>query len=197
MAKHSISAYSCVIDFVGNTPEPVLIAKYIEDAKADLKKNGFKGDQYYVAAHSLGTVFTQNYTIKHASDFKGQMMMGGSLIRSMYVNNNNTGETEMINNVPTLVLAGSRDGLYRISRNAETYYHLVHNINKKQAKNYDVQLLDGYNHASFFDAKYNSGFVKSHDLVSEVPQKVAIVEIAKRMAAFVAKQENVKEIADI
>lgn len=123
--------------------------------------------------------------------------MGGSLQRNKYYNDNSTGNSVMTMNIPTLVLAGSRDGLYRISRNAESYFHMVANIEKKQANDYDVIVLKGVNHGRFCDAKYNSDFVKSHDLVSTVDQQTAINMIAERMAAFVAKIEGVNELSSI
>jgi len=60
-----------------------------------------------------------------------------------------------------MVLAGTRDGLYRISRNAESYFHLVSNIDPKQANDYDVVVLKGVNHGLYCDAKYITAFVKS------------------------------------
>jgi len=53
--------------------------------------------------------------------------MGGGITRGNYVNNNSTGLTE-IDMIPTLSIHGTKDGLYRISRSAEGFYHQVENI---------------------------------------------------------------------
>lgn len=54
--------------------------------------------------------------------------MGGGLTREKYVNNNSTGLTEILDMIPTMSISGTKDGLYRISRGAEGYYHQVANI---------------------------------------------------------------------
>jgi expansin (peptidoglycan-binding protein) len=95
--------------------------------------------------------------------------MGGSLGRQMRHNDNSTGKTIMEHKVPTLTLAGTKDGLYRISRNSESYWHHVQNVDRKYAGKFPVVVLEGHNHASFFDSKYNNAFVKANDLQSNVP----------------------------
>lgn len=84
----------------------------------------------------------------------------------------------MINKVPTLVLAGSRDGHFRISRNAESYYHMVHNIDKKQANDYECYVLDGLNHADFMSRDFVSQMIKDQDIVSGVSQTSARTMVA-------------------
>lgn len=112
-----------ITDFVFDTPEPVLIEKYVQSALQGIHDAGFTGDEQYIAAHSLGTVMVQDYLLKSPKLFKGQVMMGGSLMRNKRSNDNSTGLTFFDYPVPTLVLAGNKDGLYRITRNAESYWH--------------------------------------------------------------------------
>lgn len=69
--KNGIKAYVGIPDFFFDVPNPLQIDSHIDQIKKDMKAAGFKGDKFYLAAHSLGTVVSQMYTIKHASDFKG------------------------------------------------------------------------------------------------------------------------------
>lgn len=95
--------------------------------------------------------------------------MGGSLLRSMRHNDNSTGLTIIDHPVPTLTIAGTKDGLYRISRNAESYYHHVQN--NKNPGNHPVIVLPGLNHASFMDKKYSTSIVKDNDLFNDVDEQ--------------------------
>lgn len=106
--------------------------------KKKLKDAGYSGSDYYLAAHSLGTVVTQLYSVHHASEYKGQILMGGSILKSEREEDQSTGQTILKNKIPTLVLGAERDGLYRITREAEAYYHHVVNINPSQAGKYPV-----------------------------------------------------------
>jgi len=54
--------------------------------------------------------------------------MAGNLLRDHRSNNNETGHTEMNYDVPTLSITGTRDGLFRVTRAVEGYYHQVLNI---------------------------------------------------------------------
>jgi hypothetical protein len=54
--------------------------------------------------------------------------MAGNLLRDHRSNNNETGLTEIIYDVPTLSIMGTRDGLFRVTRAVEGYFHQVLNI---------------------------------------------------------------------
>merc|ERR1719272_2127607 len=45
-------------EFAFDVPEPVLIGHYVTETKEELEKHGFKGDNLFMAAHSLGGVMT-------------------------------------------------------------------------------------------------------------------------------------------
>jgi hypothetical protein len=100
-----------------------------------LASNGFiKGDQY-LAAHSLGTVMAQMYIQSNheTAGFKAQFLMGGGIMRQHRTNNNDTGLTSFDNFIPTMTIVGTKDGLYRITRGAEGYWHGVQNIIPSQS----------------------------------------------------------------
>lgn len=48
--------------------------------------------------------------------------MGGGVTRGNRLNDDSTGHTE-INAVPTMTISGTKDGLYRISRAGEGFFH--------------------------------------------------------------------------
>jgi hypothetical protein len=72
--------------------------------------------------------------------------MGGSLKRDKRHNDNSTGETVVDHQVPTMTLSGTKDGLFRITRGAESYFHLVQNIQPSQNGKNPVVLMDGLCH---------------------------------------------------
>ena len=88
-----------------------------------MRDGGFGGDQIFATGHSIGSLILSDYTKSHPDTFKGLMLMGGSLNRKFRTNDQP--ETKWDFPVPVQTLAGSKDGMYRISRNAESYYHQV------------------------------------------------------------------------
>lgn len=80
-----------------------------------------------MAGHSLGGVFAQQYATKNADTIQGLMLMGSVLERGNHKINDD-GTTHFNFNVPTLTMGGSKDGLMRITRVAESWYHQVENI---------------------------------------------------------------------
>lgn len=87
-----------------------------------MKDFGFEGDEVFLAGHSLGGVFAQDYAYKHADDYSGVMLMGAGIQRK-YRELNDEGLTHWTVDVPTLTISGTKDGLYRITRVAEGWWH--------------------------------------------------------------------------
>lgn len=84
---------------------------------------------------------------------------------------------------PTLTLGGTKDGLMRITRVAESQWHQVNNINDQQANMYPVVALSGVSHAQFGDAPVPS-FVINNDLTPDIEYETAHKQIGENMAAF-------------
>jgi pimeloyl-ACP methyl ester carboxylesterase len=165
-AANGIKAWVDIPSFVFETPEPLEMSSAINSAKSALSDAGFKGS-YFVASHSLGTVQIQSYLEKNPDAFEASIMMGGGLTREKYVNNNSTGLTE-INHTPSLSIHGTKDGLYRISRSAEAYYHQVENIDPKLKNLHPVVTIEGGSHGTFMDETMLSSFVFANDLMPEI-----------------------------
>ena len=109
-------------EFILDTPEPILIDHYVTKAITKLQEAGFTGDNIMLAGHSLGGVMAQKYAAKNAATIKGQILMGSVLLRD-YHEINDDGTTKWNYDVPTLTLSGTKDGLLRITRVAEAYWH--------------------------------------------------------------------------
>jgi pimeloyl-ACP methyl ester carboxylesterase len=60
-----------VPEFVFDAPEPILIDHYVEDTIKELKERGFTGDDIFLASHSLGGVFSQQFAKSHSDLVKG------------------------------------------------------------------------------------------------------------------------------
>ena len=88
----------------------------------DLKDNGFEGDTVILAGHSLGGIVAQNYANSNAEDFQGLILMGAGIQRSNHKINDD-GTTHFDFDVPTLTINGTKDGLYRVTRVAEGWWH--------------------------------------------------------------------------
>ena len=116
--------------YIADIPSPVEINAAIGAAEDQLKSAGWSSAELYISAHSLGTVFTQDHVLKNSDKFAGQILMGGGLLRTHRSNNNDTGLTHFDYPVPTLTISGTKDGLYRVTRAAEGYFHQFLNIEK-------------------------------------------------------------------
>ena len=81
--------------------------------------------------------------------FKGQILMGSVLLRDTRSVQTTDGSTLYNYSVPTLTVGGSKDGLMRLSRVAESYWHQVTNITCMQSHLFPVEVLEGVAHYQF------------------------------------------------
>ena len=67
-----------------------------------------------------------------------------------------------------MVVGGELDGLNRVSRLAESYFHTDVNINDQQKDKFSTLLIRGMNHAQFADSdsKYPD-FITKNDIKAE------------------------------
>jgi hypothetical protein len=100
-----------------DTPEPALLSHNVNAVLSMMRSAGFNGTTLYFGAHSLGTVFLQDFCASNAC--AGQVLTGGFLARTHYY-------PTFSYKVPTLTLGGSLDGLARVTRTvAESYYQQI------------------------------------------------------------------------
>ena len=158
-------------EFILDTPEPILIDHYYEGALSGLKGMGFTGDNVFIAGHSLGGVMAQNYAKGKADSIKGQVIMGSVLLRSNRKINDD-GTTHFDYDVPTLTLGGTKDGLMRVTRLAEAYWHQYDNIEAAQKSMFPIFAVEGTAHMSFMSGTPQSA-VKARDLKPTIDETTA------------------------
>jgi len=66
--------------------------------------------------------------VKSNSGFKGLILMANALMRK-YVSIDENGKSKIDYPVDVLTIGGTTDGLFRVSRMAEYFYHSNKNIN--------------------------------------------------------------------
>lgn len=113
---------------------------------------------------------TQDYLHKNQGDaslFKGQILMSSVLLRGTRKVQESDGTTLYDYSTPTLTLGGSKDGLMRISRVAESYWHQVTNITPSQSTLFPVEVLKGVSHYQFAGG-VPPEFVQKNDLKSDI-----------------------------
>lgn len=90
-------------------------------------------------------------------------------------------------NTPTLTLMGLKDGLMRISRGAEAFWHQEENIDDTQKGMFPVIAIDKASHSSFLDRTMPlPSFVASKDLNPELDQAEGYEMISKSMISFMS-----------
>jgi len=128
-ANSSLSAWAAIPCFNYTDVSTVTdIDTYVQAAKAALKKNGYKhGKNYVIVGHSLGGFLTQDYvSTSHGftdTAMSAQILLGSILQRKYRTISPTSGKSTISLKTKTLTLSGGRDGLTRITRTAEAYWH--------------------------------------------------------------------------
>lgn len=172
-------------EFLFDAPNPILIDSYVNKTIKKLQEAGFEGDNILIAGHSLGGVMTQKYAKKNTDTIKGQILMGSVLLRENH-SINDDGTTKWDYDVPTLTLAGTKDGLLRASRVAEAYWHQYKNIEADQAGRYPIFAMEGSSHMSYMTGDAPSA-VKKKDLVPDVDAETARKTFGAAVVSFIDK----------
>jgi len=129
-AKNGQRIFVGLPSFIAGSPDPVSLPGKVSSTVEALRDLGFTGDNIVMAGHSLGGVMAQGYTESNTETIKAQVLMGSVLTREKHTINED-GTTQMNYGVPTMAVTGSKDGLMRISRAAESYWHGNVNINSE------------------------------------------------------------------
>ena len=127
---------------------------------------------------------TSGSTSPDASLFKGQVLMSSVLLRSTRSIDSDEGTSVYDYATPTLTIGGSKDGLMRITRVAESFWHQVTNIDPSQASLFPVEVLEGVAHYQFAGGVPPS-FVQKNDLKGDIEDDAARKLIGKTMTKFI------------
>ena len=183
-AKEGYKAWIGIPNFTFTTPNPGQIDSHVKDAVKTISYAGFTGDNYFLAGHSLGGVMTQNFLKGEKTiAFKGQVLMASTLLRKTR-DIQQDGTTLFDYPTPTLTIGGTKDGLMRITRIAESYYHQVENITPDQKDLFPVAVLEGVSHADFA-AGTPPSFVQKNDLRTEVSEETAHKMVGQVITKFI------------
>jgi len=95
------------------------------------------------------------------------MLMGSVLLRNTR-SISGSGTTIFNFTTPTLTMQGTKDGLLRVSRGAESYWHSITNLDKSQDGMYPVVAFEGLSHSSWMDSTMLPSAVVNKDLKPEI-----------------------------
>eukprot|EP00943_MAST-04B_sp_MAST-4B-sp1_P005999 g5999.t1 len=180
--QSSLSVYVVIPSFPLNTPEPLVLSNGIKNGVQAMYDAGLDKDaDLIMMGHSLGGAMLQDYVFK-CKNCKAQVLMGAGLLRK-YRN----GSTSSSYPVNTLTIDGTLDGLYRVTRQAENYYHYVLHAKYDKPINFPVVVYEGVSHMQF--ASGPAPFlVKKSDLKPTVSEAVAHNMTARTIALYMDVQ---------
>ena len=165
-------------DFTFNFPEPIEISGEVERILKSLKSAGMNTTDVVFAAHSLGGVMLQDYLFDNPKMGFAQVLMGSYLLRK-YRNQSYP--------IPTLTIGAELDGLCRITRIMEAFYHKIYTSSNvtEAIGSFPVTIIEGMSHMQF--ASGNPPIlVKDKDLRPEISYKQAHQEVAALVSAFIS-----------
>ena len=142
-----------------------------------MRSAGMNTSRIFFAAHSRWSS-SQDYLSRNPMAGFGQVLMGSFLLRKF------RNETYP---APTLTVSGELDGLCRVTRIMEAFYHsILHAHNRTYAvSEFPVVIIAGMSHMQF--ASGNPPLlVKHEDLRPEISQETAHRQVSQLVSAFVA-----------
>ena len=175
------SVWVGIPDFAFDVPEPIVISGGISRVLKNMTASGMNTSKIFFAAHSLGGIILQNYLHDNPKSAVAQILMGSYLLRS-YRN--------VTFPVPTLTIGGELDGLCRVTRIMEEYYHRILHANTMPdtaVKNFPVTVVMGMSHFQFASGN-PPGAVKSRDLKPEISFDDAHTSVALLVSIFISLQ---------
>lgn len=166
-------------DYDFNVPEPLEIGSGINRILKSMASQGMNESvSIFFAGHSLGGVILQDYLQTHPGIAKGQILFGSFLLEKY---RNTTYK------VPTMTIGCELDGLTRITRIMEAYYHQVLNAADQHSASvqFPVIVINGMTHFQFASGEPPQ-LVKLRDLRPEISYKDAHNKVATYTTAFMS-----------
>ena len=156
--------------------EPLALSTGISRVLKSMTEQGMNASTIFYSGHSLGGVSIQDFVYKNSSNCRGLILMGAYLLRK-YRNQTYP--------VSTLTLGGELDGLTRVTRIMEEYYHRI--LMAKDAQAFPVAVIEGMSHFQFASGNIPS-HVKNNDLKPEISYDTAHALVGNLTSAFLALQ---------
>ena len=157
-----------------------MIGKEIQRVLDAMKQMGMNTTIVFLAGHSQGGIVLEDYVDTSSSAVSGLILMG-SFLQRKYKNSSFP--------VPTLTINGELDGLCRVTRSMESYYHwILHSDNMtKSMTQYPVVVIPGMNHFEFASGDPPL-LVKERDLKAEISVDMAHSTVATLINVFIEIQ---------
>ena len=158
-----------------NAPTEFDISRGVERILGSLKEAGFNGKVAF-AGHSLGGASLQRYLADNPSLSRAQVLLGSFLLREYRTSPYP---------VPTLTVGGEMDGVCRVTRIMESYYHsVIHAVNYTVAvRDFPVVVVEGMSNMQFASGAVPP-LTKDLDLQPEISYDDAHKNVGTLVSAF-------------
>ncbi|NBW62046.1 MAG: hypothetical protein EBR33_02220 [Synechococcaceae bacterium WB4_1_0192] len=174
--------------FLGDSPVPREMPAVVAQAHRYLERQGMsKGAPCLFVAHSVGGIAIQKYLKAFPEQAIGQVLMGSFLGRWNLNQLDPQGRTLIDYPLPTLTIAGTLDGLARISRFAvATWLQRLNAAPQCQPDRFPVVAIEGASHMQFASGE-PVPYVKAFDLVPTADEAQVHDRIGALVDAFLPR----------
>jgi hypothetical protein len=181
--KDQVAIWVGLPEFNDNKADLATFKTTVPDIFNQMQVAGLKTNKLVVAGHLQGGLIVQQYVKAFpgadAFDLSGAVLLGSFWTRDMMSQLNNVV-------VPTLSVGVELDGVARVTRFMEAYYHQV--LKKVTTEvNHPVVVIPGASHSQFFTGQ-PTDFIKSKDLKPDIADQQAYVAIMNAVASFISGQ---------
>jgi hypothetical protein len=201
--KFNGSLWVGITEFPFHLPEPLLVNEVVNGIFNEMKKQGFNYNSqtpFLFGGHSLGGIIVQDYMLKELG--KLPVSFAGLVLEGSFIRRSKLAESREPNFPPILTLGAELDGLARITRLAESFYHDYDNqkkellFNKDKKSSYTI-IIPGMNHYQFVGEGAPPSFVVKNDIEPEISNAVAMDVTTSLTVAFAHFQLNRFTVQDI
>lgn len=171
--------------FLADSPIPREMPLVVDQARRALRRAGLPEDSPCLfVAHSVGGIAIQKYLKAFPEQGIGQVLMGSFLGRWNLRGLDSQGRTLIDYPRPTLTLAGTLDGLARISRFAIGYWLQQRNASSaSHPELFPVVTIEGACHMQFASGE-PVPYVAAFDLLPTTPEAEVHEQIGSLVASF-------------
>ena len=170
-------------EFDGDMVVPIDPSGGISRILNAMRNSGMTTTTVFFSGHSLGGAVIQDYVNNEAKNASGLMLLG-SFLKRWYRN--------VTYPVPTMTIGGELDGLVRVTRVMEEYYHRVLKTQRSQPDTklanaflFPVVVVEGMSHMQFASGD-PPALVKDLDFRPEISYDEAHAYVGSLMASFIA-----------
>jgi hypothetical protein len=171
--------------YLGDSPIPRETPLLVAQAQRQLQRRGLPaGTPCLFVAHSVGGIAIQKYLKAFPEQGIGQVLMGSFLGRWNLNRLDAAGRTLIDYPRPTLTLAGTLDGLARISRFAvATWLQQINAAPQSRPERFPVVTIEGASHMQFASGE-PVPYVEAFDLRPTAEEAAVHARIGALVAAF-------------